>query len=108
MKVSEFLEKHTESHGIFSEPELSNDFKKKTGHEAPWPKHTVGRTNVSMEELKGLTFEIQGNESNLCSYGYEIAEFCESKFAGTSEYRGFRGRGRSYRASVEALKEAQK
>ena len=95
------------SHAVYAEPQLSTEFEQETGHKAPWPKNTVGRTNTTLGHFKGLEHEIKGNESLLCSYGWEIASACEEEFAKTNEWAKYMGRGSSFRAAVESLEKAR-
>lgn len=106
-KVSEFL-KELDSHFIYVEPQLSEEFEKETGEKAPWQKHTVGSTNTSLGQFKGVEKEIKGNESDHCSYGWEIAAACEKEFAQTYTYAHFNGRGFAFRAAIEAIEKVGK
>ena len=84
MKVSEFLQTLL-SYEMYDEPRLSEEFRKETGHEAGWPTTNNGPIQYAR--------------------GYEVAMWCEEKFAGTRESHQFYGRGSQFRAALKALKE---
>lgn len=104
-KVGAFV-KELSSHSIYDHKILAKEFEQETGKKADWPIHTVGRTNSTLGTFKGLEQEIEGNESELVAYGYEIAAWAEQRFAKNNEWSHYHGRGSSFDASVRELEKA--
>lgn len=104
MKISAWLEKQVRSHDVYAEPAMSELFEKMTGKKACWRKHQIAAANQSVGDFKGMVSRIEGDQKKMCSYGWEIAEDCETVFAKTDEHAQFMGRGFSFNAAVDALK----
>jgi hypothetical protein len=101
IKPSKFLA-DIHSHGVYKEPYLSEVYKQETGLEPAWEQHTVGATNCSVGSFKGLVNEIKTNESDRCSYGYEIAvAIAEQLIPGFTTVCS--GRGFQFQEAVGAL-----
>lgn len=104
-KIGEWL-KDLNSHEIYSEPELTQDFEKATGKIACWPTHSVGKTSSTLGEFKGVVGPLEGKDHERCSYGYQIANCLESSYTKSYEGGKYNGRGFSFRASLEAIQKA--
>lgn len=105
MKFSDWLDTYTSSHNIYTHAKIAANFKEKTGHEPCWPTHTVSETKVVMDS-RGLGGSIEGNDSDVCAWGWEIADAISVRHTGFGHKHKFFGRGRIWQAAVDALKSA--
>jgi len=101
-KISKWLEGY-DSHTIYSNDKLEQDFREKTGKEPKWSTTTIGKLRESEGSFKG-PMNLKGNDSDVVACGWIVAEGLERAYAGTRAYAEFHGRGSAFRASIEALK----
>lgn len=105
MKLSEWLDTYTSSHNIYTHAKIAANFKEKTGCEPCWPTHTVSETKVVMES-RGLGGNIEGKDSDICAWGWEIADGVSVRHTGFSHRHVYFGHGRIWQAAIDKLKAA--
>lgn len=105
MKLSDWLDTYTSSHGIYRHERIAANFKEKTGHEPCWPTHTISETKVVMES-RGLGGSIEGKDSDICAWGWEIANAVAVQHVNRNFKNVFFGRGRIWQAAIDALRSA--
>lgn len=104
MKLSDWLDTFTASHDIYTHVRIAESFKRHTGFDANWPAHTVSETKVVLNS-RGLGGTINGNDSDIVAWGWEIA--CAVARQHVPGYKpGHFGRGRLWQAALDALKAA--
>ena len=97
-KVSEFLN-DLNSHGIYANAALADDFRKSTGMEPCWPVHSAQATAQAIA-ARGLGGEVNGNGE--VAWGYEVAGALADKY-GSQEFTQFSGRGSQFREALRRL-----
>jgi hypothetical protein len=102
MKISEWLEQF-DSHDIIASQEAKDDFQKETGKAPVWPEYSRKQIRQAIAD-RGLGGHVtvgpmQTKMANL----WEVAEALATRYAnfGGSPYEG---RGRRFRAAIEALR----
>lgn len=104
MKIWEWLSDTVDSHGIYNEPGLSENFVKETSQPAGWPQHSVADTNKDVGGFKGVIAPIAGQPTDRVSYGWQIACWLEETYAQTKDNRKYEGRGSRHQAALRSLK----
>jgi hypothetical protein len=102
MKVHEWLSE-LNSHDIYNHAGISADLQEKTGHAPPWEPVTVARQQAAID-ARGVGGHCDGAPDELTVTGWVVAATLAEKLCGFHSAK--MGRGRIFRESVDALKEA--
>lgn len=108
MKVWEFVEQMgIDSHSIYDNAVMADLFKTRTGYEPCWPTHSAGSVSAQAgQDVKGPLAPLPVEDHVRVFNGWEFAASLEETLLGTNEWSRFYGRGSMFRASLNALKNA--
>lgn len=105
MKVSDWLSE-LDSHDIYDSTFAKADCLEKTGVEINWPEHSHQQTASAIKQ-RGLGGSLKVDAAGKMCYGWEMAEAAARQLLKQPLWSsGYFGRGRQFRAAVEALVEA--